>query len=86
LSSHLPGETDGCSGIRSRNGDVKAMPGADQNPIVSDANHDELIFWLAYREAASLLEIRKLKQGKILFFDNFNEVFLILLRVIFRID
>ncbi|MGY8770597.1 MAG: hypothetical protein ACKVH8_19455 [Pirellulales bacterium] len=34
---------------------MKPLPADEKNPLADDANHDDLILWLAYKEAKGLL-------------------------------
>jgi len=34
---------------------MKPLPADEQNPLAGDANHDDLILWLAYKEAKALI-------------------------------
>ena len=34
---------------------MKPLPIDEKNPLANDANHDDLIIWLAYKEAKALL-------------------------------
>src|SRR5262249_49760096 len=36
---------------------MKPLPADEQNPLAGNANHDDLILWLAYKEAMTLLKI-----------------------------
>jgi WD40 repeat protein len=36
---------------------MKPLPGDEQNPLARDASHDELILWLAWKEARTVLKI-----------------------------
>src|SRR5262249_49855713 len=37
---------------------MKPLPADEQNPLASDAMYEDLILWLAYKEAAALLKIK----------------------------
>jgi hypothetical protein len=41
---------------------MKPLPADGENPLVGATTHHDLILWLAYKEAAALLGIRKLKE------------------------
>jgi hypothetical protein len=34
---------------------MKPLPADEQNPLAGDANHDDLILWLAYKEARATI-------------------------------
>ena len=34
---------------------MKPLPKDEKNPLAGNANHDDLILWLAYREARALI-------------------------------
>ena len=35
---------------------MKPLPPDDQNPLTGNATHDDLILWLAYKEAKALIQ------------------------------
>ena len=35
---------------------MKPLPKDDKNPLAGDADHDDLILWLAYKEAKALIQ------------------------------
>ncbi len=35
---------------------MKPLPADDQNPLAGDADHDDLVVWLAYKEAKALIQ------------------------------
>jgi hypothetical protein len=35
---------------------MKPLPKDEKNPLADDANHDDLILWLAYKEAKALIK------------------------------
>ena len=35
---------------------MKPLPKDEQNPLAGDANHDDLILWLAYKEAKAMIK------------------------------
>ena len=35
---------------------MKPLPKDDKNPLAGDAGHDDLILWLAYKEAKALIQ------------------------------
>jgi hypothetical protein len=35
---------------------MKPLPKDEQNPLANNANHDDLILWLAYKEAKAMLK------------------------------
>lgn len=40
---------------------MKPLPADEQNPLTGNANHDDLILWLSYKEAASFIELARSK-------------------------
>ena len=34
---------------------MKPLPADEQNPLAGDATHDDLILWLAYKEAMAMI-------------------------------
>ena len=35
---------------------MKPLPADEQNPLAGNADHDDLILWLAYKEAKALIK------------------------------
>ena len=35
---------------------MKPLPKDEQNPLANDANYDDLILWLAYKEAKAMIQ------------------------------
>ena len=35
---------------------MKPLPADEQNPLAGNANHDDLILWLAYKEAKAMIQ------------------------------
>ena len=35
---------------------MKPLPKDENNPLAGDANHDDLILWLAYKEAKAMIQ------------------------------
>ena len=35
---------------------MKPLPKDEKNPLASDADHDDLILWLAYKEAKAIIQ------------------------------
>ena len=48
---------------------TKPLPADENNPLTDNANHDDLILWMAYKEAKALIRIRDGSSSKIKFVD-----------------
>ena len=40
---------------------MKPLPKDEQNPLAGEANHDDLILWLAYKEAKGMMKFDEKK-------------------------
>ena len=38
---------------------MKPLPRDENNPLAGDANHDDLILWLAYKEAKAMIKFER---------------------------
>jgi hypothetical protein len=43
---------------------MKPLPRDENNPLASDPDHDDLILWLAYKEAKALIEFEPVPPPK----------------------
>jgi eukaryotic-like serine/threonine-protein kinase len=44
---------------------MKPLPQDEQNPLANEANHDDLILWLAYKEAKAIIQFDEKKAQRV---------------------
>jgi hypothetical protein len=43
---------------------LKPLPGDENNPLAGDPDHDDLILWLAYKEAKAMIKFERVPPQK----------------------